>query len=194
MRKFKRLPEPVVLRDNWEEWGLLWEARQLKNPGARFQWRQVDNERINRAILPMLKQQTDDHCSFCDSYPVSPPGKDTVEHFKPKSKFPREAYHWANLYYCCDFCQQKGDDYEEELLRPDADDYEFDRYFRWDYTTGELMANESASPEDESAARETIRLYRLNDGHPTFRKMQRRRWQKCNDEVLNDFPYRGFLE
>jgi uncharacterized protein (TIGR02646 family) len=153
----------------------------------------VDGEPVNRKLLPPLRAQTQDHCSFCDNYPICPPSKHTIEHFRPKSRFPREAYRWENLYYCCDHCQQKGEEFEEGLLRPDAEDFEFDRYFRWEFTKGELLPNDLATPEDQHRAQVTIRLYRLNEGHPACRKRAQHQRGKDPQAPLDDFPYRGFL-
>ena len=148
---------------------------------------------MNQAILPLLKQQTQDHCSFCDIFPVSPPSMDTIEHFRPKARFPREAYHWSNLYFACMYCQGKGDRFDESALQPDAADYSFDRYFRWDYTHGTLEVNERATAEDQLRARATIALYRLNEQHPTLRRREPLRRAKLPDEPIDHFPYRDFL-
>lgn len=193
MRKFQRGPEPEVLGNNWQQWGDDWDRRKKANPKASFHWHQVGGEPVNQLILPTLKAQTQSHCSFCDNFPVSPPSLETVEHFRPKSKFPREAYHWPNLYFCCDFCQQKSNDFDEALLRPDAEDFDFDRYFRWDFTTGTLEINAQATPADQQRAETTRAMYRLNDRHPALRKRALRQRAKDQDAPLDDFPYREFL-
>ncbi|MFT5469086.1 MAG: hypothetical protein ACI8UO_004201 [Verrucomicrobiales bacterium] len=195
MRKFDRLPAPEFLNEKWEDWGKAWEAKKAEKPGAAFNWRQVDKTPVNQKLLPLLMEQTQAHCSFCDGYPVSPPGKDTIEHFRPKSKFHREAWHWPNLYYCCSFCQdQKLDKYDEGLLRPDADDFDFDRYFLWDYTTGEIKVNEKATSADQQRAAVTIELFGLNQKHPKFRQRETRRRSREQAEPIDDFAYRNYLE
>lgn len=141
----------------------------------------------------MLKAQTQDHCSFCDNFPVSPPSLDTIEHFRPKSLYPREAYEWGNLYFCCTHCQLKTIPFQETALRPDRIDYEFDRYFRWDYTLGTIEVNEQATPEDQERASYTIQLYRLNEGHPSLRKRELRRRSLGADDLLDDFAYRDYI-
>ena len=194
MRKFKRLEEPEFLKEKWEAWGREWEARHDANPKTQFHWHQVDGEPVNQKLLPLLKLQTQTHCSFCDIFPVSPPSLDTIEHFRPKSTFPRDAYRWGNLYFGCMHCQEKGDEFDEALLQPDAPEYGFDRYFRWDYTTGELKVNELASPENQRRGEVTIDLYRLNKGHPSLRKRELRRRSQAKDDPLDDFCYRHFVE
>ncbi len=91
------------------------------------------------------------------------------------------------------YCQQKSDDFDEAALKPDADDYEFDRYCRWDYTLGTIEINEQAAVEDQHRARVTIKLYRLNTSHPTWRKLWLTRRAKLKSEPLDSFPYRDFI-
>lgn len=192
MRRFTRGPEPEFLARDCEEWGLAWEKRLAA--GGRFHWHRFEGPPVNQRLLPLLKQQTQDHCSFCDNYPVSPPSVDTIEHFRPKSRYPREAYRWNNLYFACMYCQAKGDAFDEAALRPDAADYSFDRYFRWDYTLGRIEVNDRASAADQHRARVTIALYRLNTGHPTLRRRELKRRAAAGDEPLDDFAYRDYLE
>jgi len=193
MRKFHRLEAPAFLKDKWEQWGQEWEQRRAANPGVSFHWHKVEGERVNQKLLPTLKSQVQEHCSFCDLFPVSPPSNPTIEHFRPKTLFPREAYQWENLYYCCDYCQGKGEAFDEALLRPDAEDYSFERYFRWDFTTGELKINELASPADQERAARTIQLYRLNQEHPLLRRLEAHKRSKMLGHPLDDFAYRDFV-
>jgi uncharacterized protein (TIGR02646 family) len=194
VRKFERGPEPEFLKAKWEAWGLEWEQRRLAVGGAKFYWRQYEGEPVNQKLMPALKAQTQDHCSFCDNFPVSPPSIDTIEHFLPKAHFPRQAFEWKNLYFCCMHCQQKGDEFSETALRPDVVEYAFDRYFRWDFTRGTLEVNEAASIEDQEKARVTIALYRLNEGHPSLRRRELRRRVQGAEEPLDDFAYRNYVE
>ena len=72
---------------------------------------------------------TQRHCAFCDG-PLGIESRETVEHFRPKSKFPELAFAWENLFPCCDVCQShKGERFDLHLLKPDDDDYHFERYF-----------------------------------------------------------------
>ena len=105
MRKFTRADPPAFLADKWEPWGLAWEQRRTANPAAQFHWHEIDGEGVNQKLLPLLKGQIQNHCSFCDAFPVAPPSIETIEHFRPKGAYPREAYHWPNLYFCCMYCQ-----------------------------------------------------------------------------------------
>lgn len=194
MRKFQRAAPPEFLATVWEQWGQEWEQRRVANRDTKFNWHQVDGQPVNHLLLPTLKAQTQDHCSFCDNYPVSPPSIETIEHFRPKALFPRLAYCWTNLYFCCTWCQQKNDCFDEAALQPDGAVYEFDRYFRWDYTLGTIEINDLASAEDQKRARVTQDLYRLNQGHPMFRKRELHRRSRFKDLPLDDFAYRDYVE
>ena|ERR1019366_3297938 len=194
MRKLRRVAAPAFLTQNCEAWGIAWGERHDANPGAPFYWHEIEGEPVNRKLLPLLKAQVQDHCSFCDHFPVDPPSNSTIEHFRPKATFPLDAYRWENLYYCCDACQRKGDGFDDALIRPDEDDYSFDKYFRWDFTTGMLNVNEQASPTDQHRAEVTRTLYGLNEGHPRLRLREQRLRSRAMEEPLDDFAYRDFVD
>ncbi len=96
MRQFNRGDTPPVLTEHGEAWGREWEQRQ--KAGGTFHWHKVVGQSVNQSLVPILAEQTQGHCSFCDAYPVSPPSLATIEHFCPKSKFPLLAFVWDNLY------------------------------------------------------------------------------------------------
>ena len=127
MRRFERGPAPDFLEQNCEEWGVEWEQRHLSNTKSTFNWRTQEGKPVNQVLLPFLKAQTQYHCSFCDNFPVSPPSIDTIEHFRPKATFPRDAYRWSKLVFCCMHCQQKNKNFDEKLLRLDQLNDEFSR-------------------------------------------------------------------
>ena len=93
-----------VLHDNCVEWGEQYEAhRTKKGTGQDFSWRQG----IHEPLIEELSEQTNQHCTFCDSFPFDM-SKETVEHFRPKNEFPKQAYEYRNLFYCCDKCQSRS--------------------------------------------------------------------------------------
>ncbi len=195
MRKLVRVEEPFFLSNKWEQWGLDWEQRRATDgAGANFHWHQVDNGPVNHKLLPYLKEQTQEHCSFCDGFPVNSVSVETIEHFRPKIAFPRLAYNWENLFYCCSHCQMKGGTFDDKLLKPDSNDFTFDKYFRWDFTTGKIEINESASEADKNRARVTIEVYRLNEFHPSWRRREMRKRTQGKEDPLDDFAYRDFIE
>ncbi|HPM81361.1 MAG TPA: TIGR02646 family protein [Candidatus Anammoximicrobium sp.] len=198
MRKQTRPPVPAILQKNGERWTRQWVELRGKNPIAAFQWYQADGMSARTWLLPHLKDMTQGHCAFCDCFPLDDRSKEPIEHFKPKSdaRFYAEAYSWQNLYYCCDCCQSsKRERWDDRLLRPDADDYSFTKYFVFDYTTGEIRANSRASVEDQSRAETTIALYGLDLSEKRLaRRLELRKWQRSVDRRLDEWAYRDYLD
>lgn len=147
-----------------------------------------------KALEPVAKQ----HCAFCDGYPLGPFARQTLEHFRPVSHYPRLCYAWFNLFVCCDQCQAaKRDHFDKKLLKPDTEDYSFERYFIINYKTGEIAPNPRATEAEQQRAQTTITLYGLNDyGCPQSRIREAKRYQDLLEKgyTLDDFSYRFFLE
>lgn len=198
MRKQTRPPIPAILLKYGERWTRQWVELRAKNARASFHWYQSEGQTAREWLLPSLKEMTQAHCAFCDCFPLDDRSKEPIEHFKPKGdpRFYGQAYAWDNLYYCCDFCQgTKGERWDERLLRPDDAAYAFDRYFQFDYTTGDISPNCRASPEDQARAVATIELYGLNlPEKRRSRCLELRRWQRSSQQVLNEWAYRDYLD
>jgi uncharacterized protein (TIGR02646 family) len=192
MEKIKRTNAPGWLNKKWKEWGEAWAVKCAKTKNSpSFTWRRYQNRGYDD-LVKELSAMTRNHCSFCDAYPMGRRIPHTIEHFKPKSKFPREAYKWENLFLCCGLCQEKGDQFDKRLLKPDVKSYSFDKYFDINWTTGELLPNRDASENDRKRAEITIKLYRLNDnGKPDDRLEELEKYNKDTD--IDEWPYRFFI-
>lgn len=199
MRKIERSAAPEILKTNWKIWGEEYKAKKEENNSHSFTWKQVNNVKVNHSILPFLQKISDNHCHYCDGYP---PGKadETIDHFKPKGKpeFYHLAYQWENLYLACADCQMiKKDNFAEELLRPDAFDFTFDRYFTYNYSNHEIEIHPrlEAGENDYKRAEITIQLLGFNlYNNPTKRRMQfERRMGNPNGDLL-DFAFRFMFE
>lgn len=194
MRKLNRVQCPEVLTQK----GAEWTARVVKR-GHWTDWPQHHGRKLNSILNDEgLRAQTQEHCSYCDMTPINPPGRETIDHFHPKSGPHGRldlAFEWTNLFYCCDHCQQmKRDQFEEALLKPDTPDYDFDAYFQWDFATGQIAPNEIASQEDQHRAERTIAILKLHEKHPALRMKALKTYQAQQDSKLDDFSYRDFLE
>ncbi len=155
---------------------------------------------MNQHIEPLLKELTDDHCSYCDHFPPQR-SDDTIDHFSPKGdeQFYHLAYEWTNLYSGCADCQgEKGTQYDAALLRPDAADFTFERYFVYNYLEHTIEVYPLASHEERHKAEVTIRIFGLNDrkGIKTNRRHAMERFMGMKKEELNllDFPHRFMFE
>lgn len=146
-------------------------------------------------MVALLSEMTQKHCSFCDAFPMGCRIPYTIEHFRPKTKFPLLAYQWKNLFLCCGLCQQKGDAFDERLLKPDDAGYHFDHYFVINWDTGELMPNAGGSDENQMRALITIKLFRLNEnGKPQDRLEELDNWLCSQKRDINRYAYRFFIQ
>ncbi|MDX2070472.1 MAG: hypothetical protein SFV55_18740 [Haliscomenobacter sp.] len=164
MKYFKRQEEPEFLQQNAARWNQQWAALKSRNPGATFNWYQYKGQPVNQLLLPFLKLQSQNHCAYCDAFPLQI-GDDTIDHFCPKSvpDYFMEAYSWRNLYCACNHCQTaKMESFSTDLLRPDAPDYSFERYFLYNYASHEIEVNPNASLTDQNKAETTIRIFQFN--------------------------------
>jgi hypothetical protein len=111
------------------------------------------------------------------------------------------AYFWYNLFPCCNECQKKGETFSKLLLKPDVTGFDFQDYFIYNYSTGELEPNPSVSIQNQERANITLQLYRLNDKErPEERKrvleMYYRQWDSNKNGLKpdkNDFSFRFIL-
>lgn len=147
--------QPTCLQDGCDEWTERWERRLLANRSASFSWNVECEPRVREA----LARDTGGNCAYCDKRYPDPP---EIEHFKPKRDFPAFAYRWENLFHACGGCnRKKGTNYDDLLLRPDEDDFSFERYF--DVTVDfKLVPHPNATSDDKRRAEVTIRTMQLN--------------------------------
>lgn len=196
MRRFERAIPPAAWTMNEAKWNQQWVALLKTNASATFSWYSHAGETARNIALPHLREQTGEHCSFCDGFPVDSVSMDTIEHFCPKSAFPHLAYTWDNLYYCCDRCQShKGEKWDDGLIAPDAQDYSFWRYFEFDFTTGAIRPSTTASEPEKHRAEITISMYGLDtDKRRRFRRLELKKWSSSAERHLDDFAYRNYLQ
>ncbi|WP_318373019.1 hypothetical protein [Enterobacter sp.] len=114
MYPFLRPECPDYLKNCWEILGLRYEQAKQQNPKYNFTWyADFRYEETGKKLTAMTKG----HCAFCDGGHLGVMNRETIEHFRPKSRteFHRVAYQWENLYPCCDRCQsEKGEQYEDK--------------------------------------------------------------------------------
>jgi uncharacterized protein (TIGR02646 family) len=196
MIKVERTESPECLKENYKNWGKQLKVSWEVNSNYSFHWHGRYDE-----IAEDLFIMTDNHCSFCDIQPLRQSGA-TIEHFRPKKKFPLLAYAWVNLFYCCTNCQKKRDEFDKKCkpLKPDQINYAFIYYFRIEETIEEVFIrpNLERSVEEQNRAEETIKLYGLNKfARPEARKnvledyREDRRLNKNKD--INCYSYRFIL-
>jgi thiol-disulfide isomerase/thioredoxin len=197
MRKFVRLEEPEVLKKNWESYGVRYTNNRLANPAFKFDWYTEDGVQVNHSILPILLLQTQEHCPYCDKFPLHR-GDDSIDHFKLKSipAFYSLVCKWDNLYLACKHCQDsKGSDYNDNLLRPDDINFNFNKFFDYNYTTHEIEINTLETPENQLKALETRRIFDFNHkGQVKTREHAFKRYITDLNPDLDDYNYRFIFE
>lgn len=197
MRPFNRLPAPDFLSEHGESWGNEYAVRKTANPSYGFKWKRYRGQPVNLQLLPVLREQSQHHCSYCDAFPPKLPDN-TIDHFLPKGnpRFYHLSYQWRNLYFACGHCQRaKMEQFDDALLRPDDPGYSFERYFIFNYSTGEIEVNPAASDMDKQQAEISIRLFGFNlEGQPISRKFVCKSFEKQVLDDLNEYPFRFLLD
>jgi len=193
MKEFVRTPIPSYLSD-YEQLGKEYAAKKANRKKAKadnFDWKG-----LYEPLLIDLSTLTKNHCSYCDLSGVRRgQSSPTIDHFKPKSKFPLLAYTWDNLFLCCTECQKRISKFDDLLLKPDSSDYTFDEYFIINTITGEIEPNKLKSKANQKRAKETIKIFKLNDfDRPKYRLEVWNNFQNYQNPVLDDFSYRFFIE
>jgi uncharacterized protein (TIGR02646 family) len=193
MMPFNRSAAPDILKNNYKRLGIRWEKRKKANSKAQFDW----TTGVYDLVLKRLLVDSHNHCAFCDQRPLLSFGA-TIEHFKPKSIHFLLAYFWHNLFPCCTNCQKKGERFSKLLLKPDVQGFEFNNYFIYNYSTGELEPNPSVIAQNQERANVTRDLYRLNDfERPEERKLVLESYLTQQEAGLilnkNDFSFRFIL-
>ena len=91
----------------------------------------------------------------------------TVDHFRPRSKFPALAYVWSNWVFSCRRCNEdnKGDGWPNQgYVDPCAEDVEErpERYLDYDAETGEIIPKDGLAGDNRLKAVRTINDLGLN--------------------------------
>lgn len=198
MIRIARGPAPDLLHQHGPQIGREYAARRREDPAYRYQWPHRGGQPLYDVVRGALRTMSDDRCSYCDGHPIDAVGEDQIDHFCPKSwpEFFELVCTWTNLFLTCNACNKaKLDTWHELLLRPDAADYSFERYFEYRFVTGELRPNAAASPQDQARADKTIELLHLN--RPGACKMRMRTVKliraAASEEERSDVAYRFLI-
>lgn len=176
MHSVERSPEP----DFFEELRI-----------AYNQWDELDGSGRNR-IRDALVRDFGTICAYCEQPCQSPtryeePHEESIDHFRPRNRFPNLWLDWPNLVYACRRCNQAkggswpgfdddlvnrtlaGEDARyvavSEYVNPSAMDGQrpAEDFFAYDAGTGEILPSSQLNRTEWSMARRTIRDVDLND-------------------------------
>lgn len=184
MRACRRGEAPALLTEHGQRIGVEYAARRQVDPAHSYRWR-TDLYVAARSALGLMTQE---RCSYCDGYPLGDTGEEHIDHFKPKSR--SEFYElvcvWDNLFFVCSACNKaKRDEWHEDLLRPDADGFAFERFFEYRDDTGEILPHPDGSPDDRRCAQRTIEILDLNR---TGKRIRRKETAQLIRAALREGP------
>lgn len=191
MRKITRAPAPPELQNGAADWTTNWVAKAGTN--STFYW----PKNVREKLVDVLRNMSQGHCHFCDAFPLEAVTNEPIEHFRPKSECRELAYSWKNLYYICESCNSsKREEWAARMVAPDSDDYRFELFFQFDFTTGAMQPSAIAGEAEMEAATNTIRLYNLDSpARRRWRMLAARDWQYLfPHKSIDEHPYRDFVE
>lgn len=160
--------------------------RKVKEPGEKFlaahpnptSW---TNREYWREALDDLCKSYSRICAYSCHW-ISPcTGASTVDHFKPISKYPSEAYCWDNFRLACSLLNARKKDFEDVL-----DPFTLEEgWFVIDFDTLNVLPNPQLSEANVQRVAATIERLRLNDDGDCFQ--ERANW--LGDYITGEIPF-----
>ena len=134
-----------------------------------------------REFRRTLESRTNNICWYCertcDAGAESGGRTPTVDHFRPRSRFPQLVYEWSNWVLSCQRCNNSKNNKWPELgyVDPCAADISDrpDRYFDYDLLTGDLEPKRGLTPTEHRRAWHTIDDLGLNRLDVKIHRMMR---------------------
>ncbi len=117
-----------------------------------------------RIFLGDIGVKFSNNCGYCETL-----CKGEVDHFRPKSRFPKLVYEWSNWIFSCHDCNSwKREKWPNsgyidpcakiERLRPE-------KFFDFDLKTGEIIPRKRLTPYHQKKMKTMIDDFHLNDFH-----------------------------
>lgn len=114
-------------------------------------------------FLSDLARQNQRVCCYYGIYLEPNSGGETIDHFKPKSKYQDFIYEWDNYRYCCLGANRKKHIYED-VIDPAKLPLEIGKHtFEIDFSDGSIRANPALSKPYIQMVNTTIERLELND-------------------------------
>ena len=187
VRRIDRGAEPDGVAELAREYTQGWVRYFRDREGARptdYRWADF------RAALG---ERSDGACWYCERLcePASYVGgiAATLDHFKPRSRFPELAYEWSNWVFSCRRCNgAKGNQWPENGYVDPADNdagERPERYFDYDARTHAIIPTSDLSADERRRALDTIDDLGLNELDIQF---YRHDWIRQVIEDVREFP------
>ncbi len=162
-------PEPSGFDQKVRQKGLTWfQGKQIDITKALPKKTEPENHWT--ACIPELRKAYNNICAYVCIYISPVTGSATVEHFKPKSKYPSLTYEWSNYLLVCGVMNGRKRDFEDVLspfeLEPET--------FYLDLFDGSIFPNPNTLHLE--AAKKTITRLQLN--HPECKELRLSLWDE----------------
>ena len=180
MHWVNRGPEPAGLAAVRAYYTPRWIAYYPKRIGVK------PNDSHWRDFFDDLCQAFSGLCAYCEE-----PDKGEIDHFRPKSKFPRLIYQWSNWVFACHNCNQSKQakwppgGYVDPCSNSARERPE--NFFQFDTKTGEILPITGLSSNLRDRAQQTIDDLSLNTSHHLKKRL---RWLDWVSLVIPDDPQR----
>lgn len=162
-------------------------ADRVGNPGAIFlaqnsrpaNW---PKKEYWRRIIPDLHQAYRGICAYCVEWIPLTTSTPHVDHFKPKERYPEDAYKWSNYRLASPRFNSRKSTHEDVLdpfiLSPD--------WFMIDFPSLQLKEGSALSSSQINQVKATINRLKLNDETCIN---SRKRWIRdyCQGKIIFDF-------
>lgn len=123
MIKLNKIGIPNSLKDHKDTWTN--ELMEYVDRGEDIPKR-LKNKYNQDDVKEQLKKETYGKCMFCEST-IGHIAYEHIEHYRPKSKYPRLTFDWSNLGLACPICNiKKGEEFDEQypIVNPYIDNPE----------------------------------------------------------------------
>ena len=185
MMPFKRSDNPLSSEEEITL-GKWWEAKyNERKKSSDWSWKGKYD-----VLKDALLDCNNDHCAYCDCHPLKDDRGFEIDHFKPKTLFPLEAFTYTNLFPSCKECNKKLRKDDTSLVKPDEFGYKFEDFFRYNSFTGDILPNPSKPEENQKRAFETIKIFKLNIGNKPINRIKAIRKEIKSNTPLDERPYR----
>ncbi len=133
--------------------------RKIKRPEQPNWFSKKTNK---KQLLEGLLKITNYHCFYTDKKIDIEIAE--IKHFKPPSIYPELDFNWNNLFIAEPYTNRiKANRYDEKLLNPCDENYDFDKYFIIDFESARILPSTLSSKKNMERANVTIQILGLNN-------------------------------
>ncbi len=169
-------PKPDTFFEKVEKPGKKFLTSNPNPKGAEWEhcnyWKKIEKE---------LYDAYSGICAYSCTWISRVTGGKTVEHFKPKSKYPQEAYRWENYRLVCLLLNGRKRDFEDVL-----DPFTLqDGWFVIDFPSFMIFPGDRLSSDEAEQVNKTVKRLRLNEDEDCIK--EREKW--VQDYIIGEISF-----